>query len=94
LLAGAEAHGANSFLRSPKIVQVGAWSFQLYLVHVPIAAVVLNFLFVRYLRLEGVALLVAAVATAAIAIATSYVLHKVLDDWGPRWWMARRALET
>ena len=94
LLAGAEAHGANSFLRSPKIVQVGAWSFPLYLVHVPIAAVVLNFLFVRYLRLEGVALLVAAVATAAIAIATSYVLHKVLDDWGPRWWMARRALET
>lgn len=90
LLAGAELNSAESFLRSPKLKPVGSWSFPLYLLHVPVAAVVMNFFFVRVLDVQGLMVVAAIVITGLIAVTAAYVTHKLQDDWGPRWWMARR----
>jgi peptidoglycan/LPS O-acetylase OafA/YrhL len=90
LLAGAEMNNAGSFLRSPALAPVGAWSFPLYLLHVPVAAVVMNFLFVRLLHVQGAMVVAAVVITGLIAITAAYVVHKLQDDWGPRWWTAWR----
>lgn len=91
LLAGAELNNAESFLRSPKLEPVGSWSFPLYLLHVPVAAVAMNFLFIRVLHLQGGMVVAAIVITGLIAVTAAYLVHKLQDDWGPRWWwMARR----
>jgi peptidoglycan/LPS O-acetylase OafA/YrhL len=90
LLAGAEAHGAQSFLRRPNLSPVGAWSFPLYLLHAPIAAIVLNLIVVRVLHVQGPLLVVAVIAAAALAIAMAWFMHKLLDVWGPQWWQAMR----
>lgn len=90
LLAGAELNGSQSFLRSPHLAPVGSWSFPLYLLHVPVAAVVMNFLFVRVLHVQGIMAAVAVVITGCAAVTAAYVAHKLQDDWGPRWWTARR----
>jgi peptidoglycan/LPS O-acetylase OafA/YrhL len=85
LLASAEAGGADSFLRAPMLVPVGTWSFPLYLLHVPVAAVIMNFLFVRILHVSGLVSIIAALITAVVAVALSYVAHRMLDEWVPRW---------
>ncbi|MDQ8726273.1 acyltransferase [Bradyrhizobium sp. LHD-71] len=90
LLAGAELNNANSFLRNPTLTPVGAWSFPLYLLHVPVAAVVMNFLFVRILHVQGGMVVVAMLVTGLVAVTASYVVHKLQDDWGPKWWTTRR----
>lgn len=90
LLAGAESNDAGSFLRSPSLAPVAAWSFPLYLLHVPVAAVVMNFLFVRVLHVQGGMIVAALLITGLTAITAAYVVHKLQDDWGPRWWTARR----
>lgn len=83
LLAGAEANGAKSVLRHRRLVPVGNWSFPLYLLHVPIAAVLLNFVAVRFLHLEGWALVAAALSTAAFAIIAAWIASHVLDALTP-----------
>jgi peptidoglycan/LPS O-acetylase OafA/YrhL len=85
LLAGAEAYGAESFLRLPKVAQVGAWSFPLYLLHVPVAAVLMNLVIVRILHIEGPMLVPATLVTAAVAIGAAFAAHTVMDVWVPRW---------
>lgn len=90
LLAGAELNNGESFLRSPRLAPIGSWSFPLYLLHVPVAAVVMNFLFVRVLHVQGGMVVAAIVVTGLIAITAAFVVHKLQDDWGPRWWTARR----
>ena len=83
LLAGAEANGARSVLRARRLVPIGNWSFPLYLLHVPIAAVLLNFVAVRFLHLEGWALVAAALSTAAVAIMASWIASHLLDALTP-----------
>jgi peptidoglycan/LPS O-acetylase OafA/YrhL len=83
LLAGAEANGARSILRHRLLVPVGNWSFPLYLLHVPVAAVFLNFVAVRFLHLHGWTLVAAALATAAIAITASWIASHILDALTP-----------
>lgn len=83
LLAGAEANGARSVLRNRRLAAVGNWSFPLYLLHVPIAAVFLNFVAVRFLHLHGWALIGAALLSAAIAIIASWSASRLLDAWTP-----------
>ncbi|WP_458760674.1 acyltransferase family protein [Afipia sp. TerB] len=83
LLAGAEANGARSILRHRRLAVVGNWSFPLYLLHVPTAAVLLNFVAVRFLHLHGWALVAAALLTAAVAIIASWIASHILDAWTP-----------
>jgi peptidoglycan/LPS O-acetylase OafA/YrhL len=83
LLAGAEANGARSILRHRLLVPVGNWSFPLYLLHVPVAAVFLNFVAVRFLHLHGWALVAAALVTAAIAVIASWIASHILDALTP-----------
>jgi peptidoglycan/LPS O-acetylase OafA/YrhL len=83
LLAGAEANGARSVLRNRRLAAVGGWSFPLYLLHVPIAAVLLNFAAVRFLHLHGWVLVGAALATAAVAIIASWIASHLLDALTP-----------
>lgn len=90
LLAGAEAHGAESFLRLPKLAPLGAWSFPLYLLHVPVAAILMNLLFNRTLHLQGPVVALAAAATAVAAIVAAFATHILLDVWGPKWWRTMR----
>lgn len=85
LLAGAEAHGAESFLRGPKLARVGAWSFPLYLLHVPVAAVLMNLIFLRLLHIDGPALVAATITTALAAIAAAFVTHTAMEVWVPKW---------
>lgn len=85
LLAGAEAHGAESFLRRPKVARVGAWSFPLYLLHVPVAAVLMNLVFVRIFHIQGPLLVVATVIAALAAIGAAFAAHTVMDVWVPKW---------
>ena len=85
LLAGAEAHGAESFLRGPKVARVGAWSFPLYLLHVPVAAVLMNLVFLRILGVQGPLLAVATVVTALTAIGAAFAAHTLMDVWVPKW---------
>jgi peptidoglycan/LPS O-acetylase OafA/YrhL len=90
LLAGAEARGAESFLRRQKMASIGAWSFPLYLLHVPVAAVLMNLLFIRILHVQGTLVVVAALVTALAAIAAAFATHMLLDVWGPKWWNTGR----
>lgn len=85
LLAGAEAHGAESFLRGPRLARVGAWSFPLYLLHVPVAAVLMNLVFLRLLHIEGPAVVVVTVATAFAAVGAAFVAHTAMEVWVPKW---------
>lgn len=83
LLAGAEASGARSVLRHRRLVPVGNWSFPLYLLHVPIAAVFLNFVAVRFFHLHDWALVGAALSTAVIAIVAAWIASHILDALTP-----------
>lgn len=85
LLAGAEAYGAESFLRGPKLMRVGAWSFPLYLLHVPVAAVVMNLVFLRIFHIQGPLLAVAAVVTALTAVGAAFAVHTLMEVWVPKW---------
>jgi peptidoglycan/LPS O-acetylase OafA/YrhL len=70
-------------LRNRRLAAVGGWSFPLYLLHVPIAAVLLNFAAVRFLHLHGWVLVGAALATAAVAIIASWIASHLLDALTP-----------
>lgn len=79
LLAAPEANGAKGILTASHLQRLAPLSFCLYLLHVPVATIVIGFVFRDLLQKPAVVVLLPA--TMIVAIAAAHFTNIVLTKW-------------
>jgi peptidoglycan/LPS O-acetylase OafA/YrhL len=89
-LASYDTSGAKSYLNSPKMVELGKWSYGIFILHVPV------FLAVKHLyALMGYELVVSFVSTilmACLIVMIGAAAHYVIEEPARKWMRGGRQL--
>ena len=79
LLVLGERAGSASWLGDPRLDRWGRSAFPLFLLHAPVAAVLMNVVALRLLHLQGAAVVAALVVTFAAALAAALAYQRLTE---------------